>query len=98
MVLARLQRWALTLGTCSYAIKYKSGKQQGNADTLYRFLLPDSPASVPIPAETVAIMKHLSTIPLTDVKIKQATECDPTLSKVKHYTYIARMAIYSRHS
>ena len=34
MASARLQRWALTLGTYSYVIKYKSGKQQGNTDAL----------------------------------------------------------------
>ena len=50
------------------------------------FPLADMPASVPTPAETVAIMEHLSTIPLTAAKIKQQTGRDPTLSKVKHYT------------
>ena len=50
MASARLQRWALTLGTYSYTIKYKSGKQQCKADALSRFSLPDTPVSVPIPA------------------------------------------------
>ena len=86
MTSARLQRWALTLSAYSYTIKYKSGKQQGNADALSRFPLVDMPASVPIPAETVAIMEHLSTIPLTAAKIKQQTGRDPTLSKVNRYT------------
>ena len=97
MASARLQRWALTLGAYIYTIKYKSGKQQGNADALSRFPLPDSPASVPIPAETVAIIEHLSTIPLTAAKIKQATERDPTLSKVKRYTLLGWPATLDIH-
>ena len=57
---ARLQRWALTLGAYSYAIENKSGKQQGKADALSQFpYIPDSLASVPIPAETVVVMEHL---------------------------------------
>ena len=46
MASARLQRWALTLSAYTYTIKYKSGKQQGNADTLSRFPLADVPTSV----------------------------------------------------
>ena len=79
---------ALTLGAYSYAIKYKSGKQQGNVD---------SPVSVPIPAETVAVMEHLSIILLTAAKIKQATERDPTLSKVKRYTLLGWPATLGIH-
>ena len=32
MASARLQRWALTLSSYTYSIKFKSGKTQGNAD------------------------------------------------------------------
>ena len=84
MASARLQRWALTLSAYSYTIKYKLGKQQGNADALSRFPLADM--SVPTPAETIAVMEQLSTIPLTAAKIKQQTDRDPILSKVKGYT------------
>ena len=42
----------------NYAIKYKSGKQQGSVDALSRFLLPDSPAATPTSAETVAVIEH----------------------------------------
>ena len=37
-------------------------------------------------------MEHLSTILLTAAKIKQATERNPTLSKVKHYTLLGWLA------
>ena len=57
MASARLQRWALKLSPYSYTIKYKSGKQQGNADALSRFPLADMPVSVPTPAETVTVME-----------------------------------------
>ena len=60
--------------TYNHAIKYKSGKQQDNVDVLSRFLLPDSPASTPTPAETVAVIKHLLTIPLITSKIAKQTE------------------------
>jgi len=86
MASARLQRWALTLGAYHYAIKFKSGSKQGNADTLSRFPLPEHPHSVPVPPETVAVMEHLSQIPLTAAKLRQQTDRDPTLSKVKRYT------------
>ena len=59
----------MTLGAYKYTIKYKSGKQQGNVNALSRFPLPDSPASTPTPAKTVAVIEHMSTIPLTASKI-----------------------------
>ena len=86
MASARLQRWALTLSAYTYTIKYKSGKQQGNADALSRFPLTDVPTSVPTPAETITVLEHLSTILLTTAKIKLQTERDAVLSKVKRYT------------
>ena len=86
MASARLQRWPLTLSASTYTIKYKSGKQQGNADALSRFPLADVPTSVPTPAETIAVIEHSSTIPLTAAKIKVQTESDTILSKVKRYT------------
>ena len=73
MASARLQRWALTLSAYTYTIKYKSGKQQGNADSLSRFSFADVPTSVPTPAETIAVIEHLSTIPLKAAKIKLPT-------------------------
>ena len=42
----------------NYALKYKSGKRQGNVDALSRFLLPDSPAATPTSVETVAVIEH----------------------------------------
>ena len=76
----------MTLSAYNYTIKYKSGKQQGNVDALSRFPLPDSPTSTPTPAETVVVIEHMWTIPLTTSKIAQQTKRDFNLLKVKHYT------------
>jgi len=87
MATACLQRSALTLSSYTYTIKYKSGKCQGNADALSRIPLTEFPVTTtPIPTETIALMEHLSSIPLTAAKIKQQTDRDPILCKVKRFT------------
>ena len=86
MASARLQRWALTLSSYTYSIKYKSGKSQGNADALSRLPLPEFPATTPVPAETIASIEQLSSVPLTAGKVKQQTDHDLILCKVKRYT------------
>jgi len=86
MASAHLQRWTLTLNSYMYTIKYKSGKCQGNADALSRLPLTEFPVTTPVPAETIALMEHLSSIPLTAVKFKQQTDRDPILCKVKRFT------------
>ena len=88
MASACLQRWALTLSsyTYVYSIKHKSGKSQGNVDTLSCLPLPEFPATTPVPAETIALIEQMSSVPLTAGKIKQQTDHDPILCKVKQYT------------
>ena len=68
MASARLQRWALTLSSYTYNIKFKSGKTQGNANALSRLPLPDFPISTPVPPETIATIEHLSSVPITQPK------------------------------
>ena len=78
-----------------YTIKYKSGKQQGNVDTLSRFPLLDNPTSSL--AETVVLIEHLSTIPLTTSKIAKQTELDPILYLVEsEMLHKVGMALNSR--
>ena len=86
MASVRLQRWALTLSSYTYSIKHKSGKSQGNVDVPSRLPLPEFPATTPIPAETIASIEQLSSVPLTAGKVKQQTDHDPVLCKVKLYT------------
>ena len=54
MASARLQRWALILNAYQYTIEYKAGKQNANADSLNRLLLPDIPVEVPVPEESLS--------------------------------------------
>ena len=66
MASARIQRWAVTLGTYDYSISYKPGEQHANADLLSRLPLPDSPTNVPTPGETILLMETLqSSSPVT---------------------------------
>ena len=85
MASARIQRWALTLGAYDYCIRYKSGSDNNNADGLSRLPLPDIPADVPQPAETVLLMERLDSSPVSATDIRQQMTQDPVLSKVRHF-------------
>lgn len=82
---ARIQRWALTLATYQYKIKYKKGSELGNADGLSRLPLPSSPHEVPVPSEHVLLLEYLSSGPITATQIKTMTRQDRELSKVLYY-------------
>ncbi len=82
MASARIQRWALILGAYDYGIQYKRGQEHSNADTLSRLPLPVQ-AEVPLPGETVLLMEHLQTTPVTAPQIKTWTGRDPVLAKVR---------------
>ena len=86
MASARLQRWALTLSSYHYSIKYRKGSHMCNADALSRLPLPDCPTNVPIPPETIALLEQLASVPLTAAQIRKMTDRDPVLAKVKQYT------------
>ena len=89
MASARIQRWALTLASYEYTIKYKSGPANTNADALSRLPLPNTSISeVPIPSELVLLMEHTSTGPLSAAQVKTMTQRDPVLSRV--YSYLLR--------
>ena len=80
---ARIQRWALALGTYDYNISYKPGKDQTNADLLSRLPLPEAPREVPVPADTILLMDYLQASPTTASQIKTWTDRDPVLSKLR---------------
>ena len=82
MASARIQRWALTLASYEYMIKYKSGPANSNADALNRLPLPASFSEVPVPNELVLLMKRMSSGPLTAAQVKAMTQWDPVLSRV----------------
>ena len=86
MASARVQRWALDLSAYDYSIKYRRGDDMSNADALSRLPLAECPESVLKPPETIALLEHLAIVPLTASQIRNITDCDPTLAKVKQFT------------
>ena len=62
MASARLQRWAPTLSSYTYTIKYKSGNNQGNADVLSRMPLPEFSVTTPVPAVRITSILCVSSI------------------------------------
>ena len=81
---ARIQRWSLTLGAYDYSIQFKPGKDHNNADMLSRLPLSETPEDVPLPGETVLLLDMLNSIPVTADQIKQWTNNDPVLSRVRN--------------
>ena len=80
---ARIQRWALTLSGYTYRVVYKAGREHTDADGLSRLPLSEAPEKVPQPPETVFLMDHLATVPVSAAQIRTHTERDATLSKVR---------------
>ena len=68
-----------------YTIECRAGKDNANADALSRLPLPETPVSTYVPPETVFSLEKLSQTPVKAAQVKQWTERDPVLSKVKIY-------------
>ena len=83
MASGRIQRWALTLGAYNYTIQYKEGGENANSDALSRLPLPTTLQDVPRPAEVVHLIEHLDTSPVSSSQIRNWTDNDPILAKVK---------------
>ena len=81
---ARIQRWALTLSAYDYTISYKPGERHANADLLSRLPLPETPAEVPTPPEIILMMETLQGTPVSAKNIRQWTDRDPLLSRVRN--------------
>ena len=77
---ARIQRWALIL---SGSIAYKPGEDHVNADSLSRLPLGEPPTDPQQPVELVLLMETLQNSPVTPRNIRQLTDRDPLLSKVR---------------
>ena len=82
---ARVQRWALTLRGYCYSIKYRPGKNIGNADGLSRLPIPTTLKHLPKPAETILLMEILNNSLVSVSQVKSCTKRDIILSKVKKY-------------
>ena len=83
MASARIQRWALTLSAYDYKIVHKPGSRHANADGLSRLPLPEKPLEVPLPGELICLLESFPMSALTLAKIKQGTDRDPLLSRVR---------------
>ena len=87
VVSARIKRWALMLGSYSYEIRYRLGKEHTNADGLSQLPLPDSPQEVPVPTEVVFTVSELNKSLVTAKDVARWTAQDPVLSSVlRHVT------------
>ena len=82
---ARLQRWALMLGTYTYRITYRPGREILHADGLSRLPLPEQPSEVPLPGETILLVESLESGVVNARRIKSWTGNDPILSRVHQY-------------
>ena len=83
MASGRIQRWALTLGGYDYAIEFKEGKSMANADALSRLPLVTQRTEVLKPPEVVHVMEQLDSTPISSRQIRQWTDKDPILAKVR---------------
>ena len=86
MMSSQIQRWALTLSAYSYQIKFRPGKEQGNADCLSQLPLAEAPNDVLVPGDFILMMGPLADqeSPVTFTNIKAWTGKDPLLSHVRH--------------
>ena len=85
MASGRIQRWALALSAYEYTFKYKSGEKMGNADAMSRIPLSHEPADVPMPADVVCLLEFIDTSPIDVGMIKQWTDKDAVLSRVRRF-------------
>ena len=81
----RIQRWALLLSMYEYSLSYKSTHAHGNTDALSRLPPPKTPRYTPQPMETVLMMEHLNSTPITATRIRTWTHRDPLISRVLQY-------------
>ena len=82
---SRLQRWALTLASYDYIIRYRSGEAHGNCDALSRLPLPAQQTKTTAPGEYVQLIQQLDDLPVTSEHIRNWTRRDPILSRVQRY-------------
>ena len=85
MASSRIQRWALTLSAYEYTITHKPGKNIVHADGLSRLPLPEFPKVTPVPGDVVCVLERLDQTSVTSRELRQWTDKDSTLSKVRDH-------------
>ena len=83
MASPRMQRWALTLSSYSYVMKYIKGNTNQVADALSRLPIVDNAGNRAPPFEAVNLLQHMVNAPVTSQRISQWTARDPLLAQVK---------------
>ena len=87
MVAPRLQRWILFLSAYDYALRYRPGAANCNADALSRLPLQETGEETGLPEEVVLTMSVLAAILVKAQQIAQWTGKDPALSRVRNFTW-----------
>ena len=82
----RITRWCIYLNQFDYELVYKPGAQISHAATLSRFPVSEPPTKALLPSETINLIRHLETTPVTFEKIAEETKKDKCLMEVMHYT------------
>ncbi len=83
MTSPRMQRWALTLSGYQYKLTYIPGRDNVVANALSRLPIVEHLVTKLNPGEVVHFLQNLSSPPMLSRHIRQWTERDPLLSKVK---------------
>ena len=79
----RMQRWALTLSSYSYSMKYIASNANQIADALSRLPIVDNANDVVPPVEPVYLLQHMEHAPVTSQRIGQWTARDLLFAQVK---------------
>ena len=85
---ARLQRWALMLASYQYEIKFRPTTSHMNADCLSRLPVSYSSLSDCSSISAVFNIHQIAALPVTAKQIALATQHDPVLSRVLHFTRV----------
>ena len=89
MATSHLQRWAIQLRAYDYDIRYRSTKQNLNADSLSRLpidTVTDINEDTAWDKEAVAVnLVQIRNLPITSKQIVLATKRDIVLQKLAHY-------------
>ena len=79
---SRITRWTLTLSAYTFTIRYKPGKDLGNADALSRLPRSQTTDADRQPAELIHLLLHLSSTTINAASIRRWTDTHPVLSKI----------------
>ena len=88
MVASCLQRWAITLSSYNYEVKYQTPSKHGNADALSWLPLDTDEGCKDETLDTVCLLEQqqLNDLLIKAADIKHETVSNPILSKVYNFT------------